>query len=341
MLETIWFVLWGVLWGLYFMLDGFDLGVGMLMPFVAGTDREKRSVYRSIGPFWDGNEVWLVTAGGVTFAAFPQAYAVLFSSFYTPLMLILFALILRAVALELRGKVGSEASKKVWDLCLTLGSFVPALLFGVAFGNIFQGIPIDKDGLFQGNLFTMLGPYAVLGGILFVALFLMHGAIWLGLKVEGDVGVRAGAIAGKIWYAVLLFAVVFLLFSAVGTKLFANYLKSPPLFGILLITLVALFLVKVYAAKLQWVKAWWASSVTILCTTLFGVVGIYPNLLPSSLNDSFSLTISNAASSPLTLKIMLVVALIFVPIVLLYQAWAYRVFKGKVTDKGLDYEDGY
>jgi cytochrome bd ubiquinol oxidase subunit II len=341
MLETIWFVLWGVLWALYFMLDGFDLGIGMLISFVAGDEKEKRAVYRSIGPFWDGNEVWLVTAGGVTFAAFPAAYAVMFSSFYSPLMLILFGLILRAVSLELRGKVDSDFSRRFWDVGLILGSLVPALLFGVAFANIFKGIPIDKEGLFHGSIFTMLHPYGLMGGVLFVALFLMHGALWLSIKLDGNVRLRAEGVAQKMWYVVLLFAVVFLLLTGVATNLFGNYVKSPGLFAILLVTLCALFGTKIYMGKGVWWKAWWASGVLIAGTTLFGVVGLYPSILPSTFDPAYSLTIYNAASSPLTLKIMLVVALIFVPVVLLYQIWAYRVFKGKVLEEGLDYDDRY
>ncbi|MDR2017628.1 MAG: cytochrome d ubiquinol oxidase subunit II [Syntrophobacterales bacterium] len=341
MLETTWFVLWGVLWALYFMLDGFDIGVGMLSSFVARDEKELRAVYRSIGPFWDGNEVWLITAGGVTFAAFPAAYAVLFSAFYSPLMLILFGLIMRGVSLELRGKVESDLSRRFWDVCLVFGSFIPALLFGVAFANIFKGIPIDNEGLFHGGMVTILHPYGLAGGFLFVALFLMHGALWLSIKVHGNVGLRAEGVAQKMWYVVLFFAIGFLALSFKETSLFGNYVKSPALFVILLVTLCALFGAKIYMYKGIWWKAWWGSAVTIMGTTLFGVVGLYPSLLPSSLDRSYSLTIYNASSSPLTLKIMLAVALIFVPVVLLYQIWAYRVFRGKISEESLDYENRY
>ena len=196
MLETIWFLLWGVLWAVYFMLDGFDLGLGTLAPFLARTDADKRVVYNSMGPFWDGNEVWLITAGGVTFAAFPTTYAVMFSALYTPLLLLLFALILRAVALEFRSKVEDEGWRKLWDVCHFVGSFVPALLLGVAFANIFKGIPIDAEGDFHGNLLTLLNPYGLLGGVLFVLLFLVHGALWLAIKAEAPLEERAGKTAG-------------------------------------------------------------------------------------------------------------------------------------------------
>ena len=337
MLETIWFALWGILWAVYFVLDGFDLGVGMLMPFVAKDELERRTIYRSIGPFWDGNEVWLITAGGVTFAAFPSAYAVMFSSFYTPLMLILFALIIRAVALELRGDMASDFSRRFWDVCLSVGSFLPALLFGVAFANIFRGIPIDGEGLFLGATLTLLNPYGLMGGALFVSLFLMHGSVWLAMKTEGNIHTRAAEVSRRMWYVALLFAVVFLVLTAVATRLFVNYTSHPALFIILLAALAGLFLTRFLIGRSAWGAAWWASAVTIAGTTLFGVAGLYPNLLPSSLDTAYSLSIHNASSSPLTLKIMLGVALIFVPIVLLYQGWVYRLFRGKVGGGELDY----
>jgi cytochrome d ubiquinol oxidase subunit II len=334
MLETIWFVLWGVLWAFYFMLDGFDLGIGTLFPFVAKSDAEKSLVYKSIGPFWDGNEVWLITAGGVTFAAFPATYAVMFSSLYTPLMLILFALILRGAALELRSKAESQTSRTVWDICFVAGSFLPALLFGVAFANIFRGIPIDGEGILQGNLLTLLNPYGLLGGLLFLFLFLVHGSLWLAAKSEGSVYQRAGAIAQKLWPVVLVVAVLFLVFTAFQTKLYENYLANPVLLIVPLLCVCALFVTRVFIAKKSYWKAWFASCATIAFATLFGVIGLYPSLFPSSLNPAYSMTIHNSASSPLTLKIMLVVALIFVPIVAIYQTWAFNLFKAKVREDG-------
>lgn len=341
MLETIWFVLWGILWAFYFMLDGFDLGVGTLLPFVAKNEADKHIVYKSIGPFWDGNEVWLITAGGVTFAAFPATYAVMFSSLYTPLMIILFALILRGAALELRGETTSPAGRSLWDFCFVIGSFLPALLFGVAFANIFKGIPIDGEGILQGNLLALLNPYGILGGFLFLFLFLVHGSLWLAAKSEGEVYLRAGSTARTLWPILIVIAVLFLIYTAFQTSLYENYLASPVLFIIPALCVCALFLIRVYVGQKSYWKAWFASCVTIVCATLFGIIGLYPSLFPSSLDPKYSMTIYNSASSPLSLKIMLVVALIFVPVVIIYQGWVYAFFKGKMKEEDAGEKEAY
>ncbi len=341
MLETIWFLLWGILWAVYFMLDGFDLGLGTLAPFIASNENEKRVIYNSMGPFWDANEVWLITAGGVTFAAFPTTYAVMFSALYTPLLLLLFALILRAVALEFRSKVDDEGWKKLWDVCLFVGSFVPSLLLGVAFANIFKGIPVDGEGVFHGNLFTLLNPYGLLGGILFTFLFLVHGALWLAIKSEGTLEKKAAKAASGLWIILLVVAVAFLVATWFATSLYVNYLDSPALMVIPLVTVLALLGTRLFIAKMAYWKAWFSSSLTIVGATLFGVVGLYPNLFPSSLDPAYSLTIFNSSSSPLTLKIMLGVALTFVPIVIAYQVWSYYVFRDKVTKEDLASDEAY
>jgi len=346
MIESIWFILWGVLWAVYFMLDGFDLGLGTLMPFLAKNDVEKRIVYNAMGPYWDGNEVWLITAGGVTFAAFPTTYAVMFSGLYSALMLILFALIVRGVAMEFRAKVDHPTWKVMWDRCLVFGSFLPALLLGVAFANIFQGIPIDEEGIYRGTLFTLLNPYGLLGGVLFVCLFLVHGTLWLAVKTEGELHERASRLASLLWLILVLVALTFLGATWFNTRLYDNYLKNPfffviPIALIPILTISALAMVIVYIARASWWKAWFASCGVIVGVTLFGVAGLYPNLLPSSLNPAFNLTIYNSSSSPLTLKIMLGIALTFVPVVLVYQAWAYHLFKEKVGEADLAHEEGY
>jgi len=340
-LGTIWFILWGVLWAIYFILDGFDLGLGTIRPFFAKNDAETRILYNAMGPFWDGNEVWLITAGGVTFAAFPKTYAIMFSSLYTPLMLLLFALILRGVTLEFRSKVDSVGWRKLWDACNFLGSFLPALLLGVAFANIFEGIPIDQDGILQGNLLTLLNPYGLAGGVLFVLLFAHHGALWLAFKSEGDIRARAMRLAGKLWPIVAVLVVLFLVMSWAMTKLFTNYLVHPVLFAILLVPVAGLVLTALYRRQGRPLAAWVGSALLIGGAALFGVVGIFPALLPSSLNPAWSMTIENSASTPMTLSIMLGVALVFVPIVIIYQVWTIHTFRHPVTKEDLDYDEAY
>lgn len=336
-LQTIWFFLWGLLWAIFFMTDGFDFGIGTLYPFIGKTDEDKRIMLNSVGPLWDGNEVWLITAGGVTFAAFPTVYAVMFSSLYSALMLILFALILRGAAFEFRNKENDPGWHKIWDACIFIGSAGPAVLFGVAFANIFQGIPIDGDGIYHGTLLTLLNPYGLLGGALFLCLFLVHGALWLAIRSEGELHDRAVAAASKAWGFLLIAAVLFLLFSKVKTDLYDNYFENPGLFLVIALNVIALVGIKVFMAKKAWFKAWFASALTIVLCTFFGIIGLFPNLFPSSISTDHSLTAYNSSSSPLTLKIMLIVVIIFIPIVIAYQVWAYNLFKGKVTKEELSY----
>jgi cytochrome d ubiquinol oxidase subunit II len=341
MLETIWFVLWGLLWAIYFMLDGFDLGAGAIMPFLAKSEEDKKTVYHAMGPFWDGNEVWLITAGGVTFAAFPLAYAVMFSSLYSALMLVLFALIIRGVALEYRGKQDSHGWRDGWDILLFIGSAAPALLFGVAFANIFRGIPIDTEGVYHGTLFTLLNPYGLLGGLLFLCLFCYHGALWMSIKSTGELKQRAQNMAKVLWIPLLVLAVAFLAASWFATNLYANYLAIPVLLVVPLIAVAGLLATRWFLQQGALWKSWFASCAVVMGATLFGVVGLYPNLLPSSIDPQASLTIYNASSSPLTLQIMLGVALVMVPVVILYQIWVYHTFRHEVTPEDLAYEDAY
>jgi cytochrome bd ubiquinol oxidase subunit II len=340
-LETIWFFVWGLLWAIYFMLDGFDLGLATLRPFLARNDTETRIIYNAMGPFWDGNEVWLITAGGVTFAAFPTTYAVMFSTLYTPLLMLLFGLIIRAVSFEFRGKHDSPGWRKLWDVCQFIGSFGPALLLGVAFANIFQGIPFDDKGVFHGTLLTLLNPYGIVGGVFFVVIFAVHGAIWLAIKSESDLHDRAASFAANLWVALLVIAVIFLVHTWFATQLYKNYMANPVLFLIPLATVAALLVTRLFIGRAQWWKAWFASSATIVLATMFGVVGLFPNLFPSSLNPAYSLTAFNSSSSQLTLTIMLVVALIFVPIVIAYQAWGYYIFREKLSEESLSSEEAY
>ncbi len=340
-LQVIWFCLWGFLWAAFFITDGFDFGVGTLYPLIGKTDTQRRTMLNAIGPLWDGNEVWLITAGGVTFAAFPQVYAVMFSSLYTPLMLILFALILRGVSFEFRGKIENATWKKVWDTCFFIGSFFPALLFGVAFANIFQGIPFDGQGLYHGNTLKLLNPYGLLGGVFFVLMFTLHGANWLLIRTDGELQENALSMAKKTWVLLVPVTLIFLVSSFFATSLFDNYGRYPALFLIILVTAAALIASRFFISKKAWFKAWFASAVTIAGAVFFGIAGLFPALFPSSINPDFTLTAFNASSSPLTLKIMLVVVILFIPIVIGYQIWAYTLFKHTVTQKDLELDDAY
>lgn len=323
--QEIWFVLWGVLWAVYFMLDGFDFGVSILQPLVAKNDNEKRIVINSIGPVWDGNEVWLITAGGATFAAFPGTYAMMFSWLYTPLFIILFALIIRGVSLEFRGKSDNPLWRSSWDRALVIGSLIPALLFGVAFGNIFQGLPVDASG-YHGNLFTLLNPYGLLTGILFVSIFMMHGSLWLAFRTSGEIRERTVKLSKKLWLSTTLLAVIFLASTAFATKLYKNYFAAPVLILLPLIAVITLFSAGYFILNNSMFKAFIFSCLTIVMVTFTGVAGLFPSLIPSSIDPVYSLTIYNTSSSDYTLRIMTIVAFIFVPIVLAYQLWAYKVF---------------
>ncbi|HAO22311.1 MAG TPA: cytochrome d ubiquinol oxidase subunit II, partial [Desulfobacteraceae bacterium] len=269
-LQNTWFFLWGLLWAIFFMTDGFDFGIGTLLPFLGRKDEERRTMLNAMGPFWDGNEVWLIAAGGVTFAAFPKVYAVMFSSLYSALMLILFALILRGVAIEFRSKLDGKGWRQIWDTCIFLGSVAPAVLFGVAFANIFKGIPIDEAGLYHGTLFTLLNGYGVLGGLLFLSLFLVHGALWLGIRTEGDLQERSVKFANVMWFVLLVVAVLFLLATYKETKLYDNYFRYPVLFLVVILDVAALLGIKYFLKKECLFCAWGSSALTIVLCVFFG-----------------------------------------------------------------------
>ena len=341
MLLTIWFFLWALLWAVYFILDGFDLGMGTLMPILAKKDSERRVIYNASGPYWDGNEVWLITAGGVTFAAFPLAYATMFSALYAPLLLLLFALIFRAISFEFRNKIDAKWWRNLCDACLFLGNFLPALLLGVAFANLFMGIPIDKAGVYHGNLLKLLNPYGLAGGVLFVLIFAYHGALWLEMKAVGDLRARARRAALIIWPLMLAMVLAFLALSAVYTGTFKTASQYPVIY-IFLILAVFGVLSSRYMLKLgRMLAAWLLNALFILGFTLFGAFGMYPGIILSNLDPQASITIYNGASSPLTLKIMLIVALICVPIVIGYQLWVYLTFSHRITPEELASEHAY
>lgn len=333
MLETIWFILWSLLWAVYFILDGFDLGIGALLPFAANSDGERRILYNATGPFWDGNEVWLISAGGVTFAAFPKTYAVMFSALYVPLLLLLFMLIFRAVSFEFRNKIDHPAWRTLWDTVHFLTNTVAAVLLGVAFANLFLGIPIDAEGIFHGTLITFLNPYGLAGGVFFLSMFCLHGALWLCFKTHGYMQERALAFVYLFWPITAILLLGFLLLTSFFTDLFVNYVAMPVFFLIPLLAVAGLVGILFFLKRRQILLAWASSGLFILGVTFFGVTGMFPRMLTSTLDPSATLTCFNSASSSLTLTIMLVVALIMVPIVLLYQFWAYRLFSHKLDEK--------
>ena len=339
MLETTWFVLWGLLWAVYFVLDGFDLGMGTLLPFLTRDDTEKRVIYNAAGPYWDGNEVWLITAGGVTFAAFPKAYAVMFSALYAPLLILLFALIFRAVSFEFRNKIDCSRWRKAWDISQFLGNVIPALLLGVAFANLFMGIPIDGQGVYHGNILLLLNPYGLAGGVFFVVMFATHGALWLAMKSVGALHERAVCAAKGLWPVLLGLALLFLMLTAMYTKLYDNYLAHPALLIFPILAVAGLVTLRFFLQAGIYLGAWLCSALFIIGVTFFGVLGMFPGIIISSLDPAFSVTAFNAASSPLTLKIMLGVTLCLVPVVIVYQAWVYYAFSEKVTPETLANDD--
>lgn len=328
--QTTWFLLIAVLWVGYFILEGFDFGVGMLQRFVSRNEADRRAVLTTLGPVWDGNEVWLLVAGGATFAAFPEWYATLFSGFYLPLFLILVSLIVRGVAFEYRSKYGKAQWRQRWDLAILISSAIPALLWGVAFANIVRGVPIERaeSGSLEyvGGFFNLLNPYALLGGVVTLTVFLTHGAVFLSLKTTGNIRDRAHDIAKISGLIAALAAVGFLTW----TNLMLPEINSVV---IALSTAVALLWVAGIFANLKrregWAFIYSAATIATFVSTLF--FALYPRVMPSSLGAQFDLTISNASSTDYTLKVMTVVALIMTPLVLVYQGWTYWVFRKRVS----------
>lgn len=333
-LNILWFILITVLFIGFFFLEGFDYGVGMLNPFVAKTDGERRIVLNTIGPFWDGNEVWLLTAGGAIFAAFPNWYATLFSGFYLALFLVLLSLIVRGVGIEVRSKKESKQWRNTWDWLIAISSFLSAFLWGVAVSNLVTGVPIDADMQFQGSFFTLLTPFTIFGGIVFVLLFAFHGAAFLKLKAGSDLVLqRVKALADKLGFALVAAVVVWVVAVCLLTNLYTSLLA---------LTFVAVAALALVAAVVLQMKdknglSFVAMFLTILFVTASVFAGLFPNVMISTLDSAWSLTIYNASSSPYTLKIMTIVALTLVPIVLLYQSWNYYIFRKRVTSKDVKY----
>ncbi|HEX7661999.1 MAG TPA: cytochrome d ubiquinol oxidase subunit II [Pseudonocardiaceae bacterium] len=335
MLHTIWFLLIAVLWIGYFFLEGFDFGSGILLPFLGKTHAEKRAIYNAVGPVWDGNEVWVLTAGGAIFAAFPQWYASLFSGFYLALFVILLALIVRICAFEYRSKIDSDTWRKTWDGLLVFGSVVPALLWGVAFGNIVMGVPLETvngvQHVFTGTFFTLLRPFPLLAGLTTLLVFTLHGAIFLSLKTAGDLAERARKLAWPLGIATVVVGAAFILvaqFWLLGG--IDKYFIGFALTAVLLIVAVVLSKLK----RPGWSFISMGLTIAVFTGTLFWA--LYPNVLPSTISPATnSLTIDNAASSDYTLTLMTWVACIMVPIVLIYMSWTYWVFRKRVDPSTL------
>lgn len=322
-LSTFWFLLIGVLWTGYFFLEGFDFGVGMLLHPLGRSEPERRVLINTIGPVWDGNEVWLLTAGGATFAAFPYWYATLFSGFYLALFLILVALILRGVAFEYRGKVDSVAWRKRWDVAIAFGSWVPSVLWGVAFANIVAGVPIDRNGDFTGNLLTLLNPFGLLGGVVTASLFLLHGLHFVALKTEGEVHDKATAMSYRVAPVTIVAGAAFLIW---------NQLERGEAWTWVPVLVAAVGLVaSVLATRAgRDGTAFLATGIAIAAAVMALFGSLYPDVMPSTTDPAFSLTVENASSTDYTLKIMSWVAVVMTPVVLGYQAWSYWVFRKRI-----------
>jgi len=322
-LTTFWFCLIGVLWTGYLVLEGFDFGVGMLLPVLGRDDTERRVLINTIGPVWDGNEVWLLVAGGATFAAFPEWYATLFSGFYLALLLILVALILRGVAFEYRGKIDDPSWRRRWDIAIVVGSALPALLWGVAFANIVAGVPIDADKQFTGTLLTLLNPYGLLGGLTTLSLFALHGALFLGLRTTGELRERAIKLAATLSVPTLVIAGGF----AVWTQLAHGQGWTWVVVAIAALGLLG----AARAASLGRELAGFAfTSVVIVAAVVLIFGSLFPDVMPSSTDPAFSLTVDNASSTHYTLVVMTWVAVVLTPVVLVYQGFTYWVFRRRL-----------
>jgi cytochrome d ubiquinol oxidase subunit II len=336
MLPTIWFILITVLFIGFFFLEGFDFGVGILTPFLGKSDIDRRVIINTIGPFWDGNEVWFITAGGAMFAAFPNWYATLFSGFYMALFLMLVALIGRGVAFEFRSKLQNPKWRKTWDWVIFVGSLLPPLLWGVALANLMRGVPIDAKMNYVGTFWDLISLYSVTAGVSIVLLFMLHGALFLTLKTEGAIRDRARAFALRIgaWTTIMLF--VFVILSYVETDMFTRHGIDPGAVPIL--AGLALFSVQFFLKAKRDGWAFIMTGITIALSTITVFMDLFPRVMISSLNPDWSLTIYNASSSDYSLKVMTIIAVSVIPFVLAYQIWSYWVFRKRVTHSDhLDY----
>ena len=336
-LNTIWFILIGVLLTGYAILDGFDLGVGALHLFVKD-DLERRIMINSIGPVWDGNEVWLVTGGGALFAAFPHVYATVFSGFYTAFILLLFALIFRAIAIEFRSKRPGKTWRKAWDVSFSVSSILIAFLMGVALGNIITGIPLGADKEFAGSFWSLINPYSILVGITTVALFMMHGSIYVVMKTEGELQKKArGWVNNTIIFFVITYVTTTMYTLIYYPHMVEHFKSSPALFLVAVLNMLAIANIPREIFHGREFRAFLSSCASIAALLALFAIGLFPNIVLSNPNPEFSLNIYNAASSQKTLNIMLIVAIIGVPFVLAYTISIYWIFRGKVKIDAMSY----
>ena len=335
-LQLLWFLIIAFFWAGYFLLEGFDFGVGMLLPFLPRDERERRVMFESIGPVWDGNEVWLVVAGGATFAAFPSWYATMFSGFYIALLLALAFLIIRVVSFEWREKRESARWRATWMWANTIGSVGAALIWGVGLANLLYGVPIDSDGDFAGSFADLFSPYTVAAGLAAVLLFAFHGATFLTLKTTGELLERARHASRRLALPAAVVAGGFLVWTVVVAVDRNDKDVFPPVLpaaaGILALALAVVF---AFSGRSGWTFTMTGAGTVLLVATLF--TGLYPRVMVSSTDLANSLTVENASSSHYALQVMTVAALILAPVVLLYQGWTYHVFRGRL---GVEEEPG-
>lgn len=326
-METVWFIVWGTLWAIYFIMDGFDLGLGILLPFLSKDEPHRHTVWRAMNPVWDGNDLWLLAACTVTHAAFPGARPTLLAVFTVPLIIIVTALVLRSALYFLRPHLHARPVRSTADALVCCMSLVPTALYGIIFANVFHGIPIDHGRQFHGTTAALLTPYALSAALLFVCLFALHGLLWLTMNAPDDLREHLAALYRPAWSVTVISAAGYFIFTFFQTPLYRNYLHTPILFLIPAATWTALIMVRVHSRRRLWRRAWHASSLTILGLAFSGMVGSYPRLLPSQLHDSASLTIFATAAEPLRLKVMLPVVLIFALFMYLYQSYIYHLFR--------------
>lgn len=328
-LPTVWFVLIAVLFVGYFVLEGFDYGVGMLVPWIGRTDQERRAIIATIGPVWDANEVWLITAGGALFAAFPNWYATLFSGFYLGLALLLAALILRGVALEFRSKNAHPAWRTRWDVLIVVGSAIPPIVWGLAMGNLLHGVPINRQMNYTGNFLSLLNPYAIVGALATLLLFLLHGALYLDAKAPEELAERAHKVAYQVGRLATLAYFAFVAMSYVYAD-FVHKLGVDP-GPIPVMAGASILAVRFLLPGRHQGWAFFTTSLTIVLSTISVFLALFPRVMISSLNARWSLTIYNAASNAYSLRVMTIVAIGLLPFVLAYQAWTYWVFRKRVS----------